>query len=74
MKIVVDYEPTTGTVTNPRDSLYIGTVIGLQCGPEEPTKVAGVSENKLTAQELIGLHESGLTSVEILSLRREGIL
>mgnify|MGYP003676433449 CR=1 FL=1 len=74
MKILVDYDAITGMVTNPRDGLYIGTVMGLQCAPEEPTKVAAVSENKLTAQEIIGLQESGLTSVEILSLRREGIL
>tara|TARA_R110000851_G_scaffold84219_4_gene183755 strand:+ start:1093 stop:1317 length:225 start_codon:yes stop_codon:yes gene_type:complete len=74
MEILVDYELTTGTVTNPSNGLYIGTVMGLQYTAQDPTKVAAVSENKLTAQELIGLHESGLTSVEILSLRREGIL
>ena len=63
MKVLLDYNPTTGAVAN--DSQFIGTCLGLE-------------EYKVPASDkvdtLVSLKEAGFTAEEILEFHRKEII
>jgi hypothetical protein len=71
MKIIVDYDPVTGFVRNPSDSLIICTILALRFTPFEEEKRA---KKEITSVELVRLKQAGFTSEEIVEMHQKGVL
>lgn len=71
MKIIIDYDPNSGELKNPKDGLAITNYLGLNYTEAESEKSASA---KVSVAELKELKEAGYTAHEIAELRSSGVL
>lgn len=65
MKVTIDYDSTTGAMTDKRGTL-VGTWVGLEH--------FGDAEKKDIVRDLIKLKEAGFTADEIVAMKEGGLL
>ena len=68
MKIVVEYDPIAGTLTNPSNQAYLGMFLNLDY--EEATGAA----KGPAIETLVKLKNAGFTADEIVELKRKELI